>query len=528
MAVLILGLLHLFRPLPLLGLAALSAAAGRWSGLKAPMKRVFEYALAGLPLIAVALAPPFFYDAWVYHLGLPWQALQDGAIRAHPANLFSTFPPLAQLIYALPLAAGALRAPALIHFFGYCAAAVAARGLACRLGAPPVPAFLAGVCLLYLPFSPLIAGFPAAESWTVCGILASMAMALSARKGAKGGLVAGWMAGIGAASRLQGISWAALAAVALLSRRTRSLAALTAFVGAVALGAAPWWLKNAFLLRDPFAPLGWHREGLDTLWRDSHSTLHLAGNLSDLIHQLTSALLGKAWLLVPLLAGGLLAARRRSRRSVLVLAGIGAAGALTWALTGALDRFIAPSLALLLIAAACGSGRLGASVAFLAIGLTMAPGIASAVGMFKQVGGLAAIGPASKVYSALLVSDPYPGFLACADLPSDARVLLVAEPRGFLFPRRFETSSQHDRSPLAGLLRTSISPEEARDQLVGLGYTHLLVNVPEMRRLGKDYPILPWSNQDGQSAFVALTRILGPPVVLVGDMVVYSLGSTRP
>ena len=32
MAVLILGLLQLFRPVPLLGLAALSAAAGRWSG----------------------------------------------------------------------------------------------------------------------------------------------------------------------------------------------------------------------------------------------------------------------------------------------------------------------------------------------------------------------------------------------------------------------------------------------------------------------------------------------------------------
>jgi hypothetical protein len=158
----------------------------------------------------------------------------------------------------------------------------------------------------------------------------------------------------------------------------------------------------------------------------------------------------------------------------------------------------------------------------------MAPGIASAVGMLKQVGGFSAIAPASKVYSALLVSDPYPGFLACADLPSDARVLLVAEPRGFLFPRRFETSSQHDRSPLAGLLHTSISPEEARVQLVGLGYTHLLVNVPEMRRLGKDYPVLPWTDPEGQAAFVALTRILGPPVILVGDMVVYSLGSTRP
>ncbi len=33
-------------------------------------------------------------------------------------------------------------------------------------------------------------------------------------------------------------------------------------------GSAPWWVKNLVLLGAPFAPVGWHREGLDTLWRD--------------------------------------------------------------------------------------------------------------------------------------------------------------------------------------------------------------------------------------------------------------------
>ncbi|MCI0410294.1 MAG: hypothetical protein L0191_17330 [Acidobacteria bacterium] len=524
MAVLILGLLGRFRPVPLLILFTLAGAAGRWPGVTASLKKILGYALTGVPLIAVAaLAPPFFYDAWVYHLGLPWQALQDGAIRAHPDNLFSTFPPLAQLIYALPLAAGAVRAPALIHFFGYCAAALAARALASRLGAPPVPAFLVGVCLLYLPFAPLIAGFPAAESWTVCGILAAVAMALTARRSARCSLAAGWMAGIGAASRIQGISWAALAAVAWLTRRRKSVAAMTAFLGAVALGAAPWWLKNTVLLRDPFAPLAWHRGGIETLWRDSHSNLHLAGNLSDLVHQLPSVLMGKAWILVPLFAAGLHAAQKRKQLSLLLLSGIGAAGALTWALTGALDRFLVPSVALLLISAACGPGRLGVTVAFLAVGLTLAPGVSSAMGVFRVIGGFSAIGPPSKVYPALLVSNPYPGFLACVELPSSARVLLVAEPRGFLFPRRFESSSQHDFSPLVSLLHLGISPEEARSRLVGLGYTHLLVNVPEMRRLGKTYPVLPWTDPDSQAAFVALTHSLGRPAILVGDLVVYSL-----
>jgi hypothetical protein len=76
-------------------------------------------------------------------------------------------------------------------------------------------------------------------------------------------------------------------------------------------------------------------------------------------------------------------------------------------------------------------------------------------------------------------------------------------------------------------LRTEITPEEAKTRLVGLGYTHLLVNVPEMQRMEKNYPVLPWTDPLGRAAFVALTQHLGPPAILVGDLVVYSLRSDR-
>ena len=33
-------------------------------------------------------------------------------------------------------------------------------------------------------------------------------------------------------------------------------------------GALPWWGKNLVLLGAPLAPLGWQREGVETLWRD--------------------------------------------------------------------------------------------------------------------------------------------------------------------------------------------------------------------------------------------------------------------
>jgi len=372
--------------------------------------------------------------------------------------------------------------------------------------------------------APLVAGFPAAEAWTVSCVLASVALALTARAGPKSSLSAGWMVGVAAAARIQGLFWAVLCAPLVAARRKKPLASLAAFVIAAVVGSAPWWLKNGFLLHDPFAPLGWHREGIDTLWRDARSNLHLAANASDLARRSLAALAGQAWPLILLLAAALAAtAATRKRLPLILLVATGSAGALAWSLTGALPRFLVPSLALLLAAAACGQRRPGVIVSLGAIGLTLVAGLSSSLGMFRQLGGFSVMGRSSEVYRALVVSDPSPGFLACAGLPEDARVLLISEPRGFLLPRRFETSSQHDRSALVTLLQAQASPEAVRDRLVKMGYSHLLVNVAEMRRLGRNYPVVPWTDPDGRSGFVALTRHLEPPALVSGEMVVYSL-----
>jgi hypothetical protein len=522
LAVLFLGLAGWFGPGPLIATACLAALGGRWKGLLARMRSPASYLLAAFPLIAVALAPPFFYDAWVYHLGLPWQALREGALGAHRGNLFSSFPPLAQLIYALPLSVKAVRAPGLIHLFGVCVAAAAARSLAGRLGAAPLRAWLIGLGVLYLPVAPLSAGFPIAEAWMLSGTLTAVALALSARTARGSAAAAGWMAGIAASSRLQGLFWAALGAPLLGSRR-RPVVSAAAFAAAIIAGSAPWWLKNAALLHDPLAPLGWQREGIETLWRDARSNLHLAGSPVDLFRRSWEALSARAWILAPAATAGLVGAALSGRRAARRLAGIALLGVLMWALTGALDRFLVPSLILFLIAAGCGRRRAGAMVAFSAIAWVLVGGATSALGMFRQLGGWSMTGEPAEVYRTLLVSNPYPAFVECASLPEDARVLLVAEPRGFLFPRRFETSSQHDRSILADALRDRPSPDAVVARLTEAGYTHLLVNAAEMRRLGKDYPVLPWTDAAGGNAFVALTRRLEPPILLVGEIVVYSL-----
>ena len=194
----------------------------------------------------------------------------------------------------------------------------------------------------------------------------------------------------------------------------------------------------------------------------------------------------------------------------------------------ALGRFLTPSLALLVATASAG-GRRGAGRALSLAVLAAALGWGGweAWKMGSGVGGLSIAGDARSVYGAVVVSDPSPAFRACGSLPPDARLLLVCEPRGFLLPRPFETSSQHDRPALAALLERHPSASEAADELCGLGFTHLLVNVPEMRRLGGSYPVLPWTSPAGQRRFVELTRLLGRPVVLEGEVVVYDLRGWR-
>ena len=524
--VLALGLAGLLRPPALAVAVVLVASLGDWRGWRRALRPVRLLALAALPLVVVAGAPPFFYDAWVYHLGLPWQALQEGAIVAHPENVFSAFPPLAQLVYAVPLALGVLRAPALIHLIFYVAGAQAVSCLARRLGAVRAVAILAGIAVIYLPTSTLVPGLPAAEGWALAGLAAAAVVGLTGRPGRGGAVLAGLVAGIALAARLQGLPWCALIVCVVWLRAPRDFAAPLWTAAAVADGAAPWWVKNALLLGQPWAPVGWHREGLETLWRDAGSTVFRAGGWWAALPGIYGTLVGMAWLLAPLLACGLAAYFLRRRVSVLLAVGLATAGAFLWAGTGSLPRFMVPTLALGIAAAAAVPRRLAALavVLFVALG---GFGLVRTWNSLVDLGGMSALGDDAVVYAApqltRLVGNPYPGYRAAAALPEDARVLLVCEPRGFLLPRPFIAPSQHDPSPLREVLEQTADPQGARAELRRRGFSHLLVNTHEWERLGPTYPVLPWRGPEGHHRAAAFLRGLGEPVIDEAPVKIWAL-----
>jgi hypothetical protein len=522
-AVLGFGLVGLLRPWVLVVLAVAVSAAGRWRGWHGARSAV-PALVGGAITLPVALAPPFFYDALVYHLGLPWQALVEGGFHAHAESVFAAFPPLAQLIYTLPLAAGADRVPAVLHWTSVIAAAVALRVLARRLGAGNRLADLTAVALPLLPVLPLVPGLPAAEGWTLAALVSAAALALG-RPTAGQGLLIGGLLGAAAAARLQGLPWAlALGAVAVARSRRRRATAWQVALGTV-VGSTPWWLKNLVLLGEPLAPLGWDRPGLDTLWRDAGSHLDLLGRPAALLGLVGPTLVDHLPYLLPLLLAAILAVAggRPVTRWVLGLALFGLAA---WALTGTLPRFLAPSVALLVaLAAAAGRTRSRRLSGFLAVGVTAALGLSLNLAQLAALDlGLAFTRPTAEVQADLIVNDPLPAFRAAATLPKDTRALLVGEARGFGFPRQFVAPSQHDPSPLRELLGREAPPAETCRALALTGFTHLVVNWRELDRLAPDYPVAPWPDGDGWRRWRILLAALGPPVLQASGVTVHAVG----
>jgi hypothetical protein len=93
-------------------------------GAMAPLGRrervVWAVGIAALVVLAAAvvlqdLAPPTDYDGLLYHLVAPRTFLDAHAIVYLPHNFSANLPALGEVLYAVPLAAGADRAPQLLH-----------------------------------------------------------------------------------------------------------------------------------------------------------------------------------------------------------------------------------------------------------------------------------------------------------------------------------------------------------------------------------------------------------------------------
>jgi len=529
LALVALGLARGLATWSLVALLVAAAATGRWRRNGWRVAPLLAPGAAAVLLLPVALAPPFFYDALIYHLGLPWLALLERAWLAHPETVYASAPPLVQCLALVPLALGLERVPALLHLVSFVLAGTAVDAAARRLGARAWAARVAAFCVPLAPLYVLVPGLPAAEGFGTVAVVTAVAgmLATPTRRG-RAALV-GLLLGAGTAARVQVAPLVALVAVAaaLLWRRGGSLPGLA---GGALAGSATWWARNLLLYGVPWLPLGFAGAGAQAMWRDAVSPL--GGELRPiaLLRPLADDLGPHLGVLGPLALGAALLVLRRPHRRELLLGGIVVGALAAWLGTAAIPRYLAPVFALLVVmAAGATSFRLGRWAAGAALVSAAVLAAAVTVVHVRRIGGLGlAFGERARVEAALVVNDPLPAFRAAAGLPHEAFVAFVGEPRGFAFPRRFLAPSYYDASPLLPLVESAADAAAAAAALRARGMTHVLVNWGELRRLAAGYPVLPFASPAGGARFRAVLAACGPPVVAAGGVEIYALGPAQP
>ncbi len=463
--------------------------------------------LTGAPLV---LCPPVFYDALVYHLGLPWSWLVNGSFDPVPHNVFSHFPIAGQAVFLIPVGWGLPEAAAGLHWMCLGVTLAACLRLAQRLGAGRwsvlAPLLLVGCWHLLW-----IAGQPAVDLLVSLAVVAAIE-ALAADPEPRWldlGLACGLAAAVKypAAVPLAGV---ALAALLFFPGRWRRLAGALA----VAVAAASFVpVRNLITTGNPVYPLLWPLFG-GSGWtaRDDARWASLVHEGVDGLASLPSGLLrlvrppdGLGWW-VPLAAVLALAAvlqpgaAARSRRLVAVAAAIGLGG---WLVSSQTARYAFPVAALVAVLAAVGARRLprGAAIAAAALlAATTALGLADlgrlTLGRLQIHRMWTGEVTRDEWRHRVTVNDPLPAYRAAeATLHGSARLLVVGDGRSWGCPMHHHVSSSYDLQLVQEWVEAAPDAEQVARTAAAEGWSHLLINWGELERLGgPDFQVLRWQS----------------------------------
>lgn len=298
----------------------------------------------------------------------------------------------------------------------------------------------------------------------------------------------------------------ALAAFFLTAGTTRrKLAGAATFAMATLVTFSPWLIKNQIMTGNPVFPLaggvfdaspeGWGAAQSEQ-WNRGHSVGPDGQSLGARLGALWTATvvdrdqrLGPALLIIGLLG---LVGRRRSRADWMLVS-FAACQVLIWLFaTHLFARFLIT--ALIPLSLLCGRS-LGEDARPPRVRLVTVALIAGCAWNFlfaaklhgrESVGGV----PASLAYDGRTDRDAYLGVVN-NELPTSAKILLVGDARAFYFKRETYYCVAFNRNPFFEAIRAGASADDLLDWLRGRGYTHVLVNWSEVRRIVVTYGFSP-------------------------------------
>jgi hypothetical protein len=511
-----------FRPGPLLGVLVIAAIIGSIGLYRRPVALPrFEGRtvwLAALWLIALAVAATVttFYDQWHQHLGFPWLWLRQGSIHVIPRNFYSYMPVNSSLMYAYGLGGlGAWSAQA-IHWWSGVLTILICGAMGRRVVADGGGWWAA----LVMATTPAMVHLAASGGSDLVVTMFAAGAWLGLLRSADGGphplrwwLLAGACAGLAAGTKYTALGTVVLplSAGAVLLHRPWRRGSLLAFIGGAGtatvggtLTLGPWLLRNLVATGAPLFPFmtGPFRE-LAT--PDRAAVERFAGWLSGFdigpshlmdglgLGTFTAPVGGFApaglfWLGAA--AAALMVLPRIMRPAVAGLMAGALVGIAFW-LTGLhVVRYLLP--ALVPAAAVLGGGLVEtlrsstktirrASLALVLAAVTWnLTTLLHPVGM-QRLGCSLGVNPVEPLLARWVSSSL--AFDAVDALPQDAKLLLVAESRALGFNRDLELEHPFDESRLEELARTHTSPQEMAAALAGEGFTHVLTNRWEARRI---------------------------------------------
>lgn len=317
-------------------------------------------AIGALALIH-ALAPPWSYDALMYHLLGPKLFLEAGRMFPYPDNWYINGPFTIEMLFTYGMALDDDVFAKVVHYLYGCLLVLATYAAGRRwLGARG--GWLSAAVLLTVPVLPVWASFAYIDlGWALYEFLGLVAIlrweeSQDRRWLALGGVLLGFAAGSKYLG-LYGIATAGLLLLFLIRRerwgsRSRSLAA---FAIPAAVVAAPWYLKNLLWFGNPVFPLifggpGWDAERLG-LYQAYLNSFGTGRALKDWLllpinvyryHQAFGAIMNTIDMPSPLFPLLFLLPFNRMGRPVSLMAKVSGLRILLWALGSQQVRFLLP------------------------------------------------------------------------------------------------------------------------------------------------------------------------------------------
>lgn len=485
-----------------------------------------------VPLLALlffyAAFPPTFYDALLYHLGVPGYYLQAGGFAPWPANFFSALPQNAEMLNLLLLSGGSVQGPKFLSL----AAAVALFlflsdwGRADKLH----HAWLPGLIFFSIPEVIFLAVTEKNDILLMLFLLPGVRLLAGLKdnpNGWKECVTSGVFLGLAGGVKWQGLFYGAafVAAYFLMTRvplRKRLLQiALISFI--VILMIAPWLIKNQVTFGNPFHPY------LTTLFPTADWSVEQTRQIGEGIRRgqgfdpgailtfilrmfLSPYSLGLTHItgVILLLLVPLLFFRGKNPTHAFLLIGC-ACGFLLMFMAARVPRYFLPIFMVLALPLAMAWENFGQKftryrrTAFLLLFALVLLQAVQAVSLLERMtlgasyvwriwrGKL----PADTQYLAIIPYYPAIEFINTR-LPEHVRIAFLGEDRTFYIKRPFLASSLFDQNQVLNDFLSSPDAATWAERLRRRGVTHILYTPHGLARMGKSSTTYQVSPAQGQ------------------------------